>query len=453
MTSDQATVAEAPRTDLAGTGHPETGRPGIGRPGSILGAVALVLTCLLLGALIWTVTFGGVLIEYDDAPPGPLLAMLLADLLLGLVAVGLVVPLRRRGRANLVLAPLLGFSAFGSPAALVALVRIGARRDLAAEIAAMLLVLLGGAVQMAVWVSVSGWSVDETWQLALVPILTFAILMWGRVRGTRAALLDSLREQADTAQRERRAVQREKEAAERERAATVREAAALRAEQDAAIARTRADERTAIARDMHDSLSHHLSLIAMYAGALAYREDLPPDQVRSTAATLRDAAGTASAELREVLVTLRSSTGADSAEPLPTLSTVDELIAQARAEGMRIELHRDRAVEEALQQAPRSTVVALQRMLGELVANARRHAPDAPLTLIFERRGEDLILLARNPVAAPVSAAGGRGTGFGLVGVQERARLVGGEAVARTAAGIEDDGDVFEVEVRIPWKR
>src|SRR5690606_14967994 len=75
-----------------------------------------------------------------------------------------------------------------------------------------------------------------------------------------------------------------------------------RSRQDRAIA----EVRRGIARDMHDSLSHHLSVIAMYSGALSVRQDLDPDEVRESARLIADAARRSGVELREVLTMLRS---------------------------------------------------------------------------------------------------------------------------------------------------
>ncbi|CAN5522066.1 hypothetical protein BH23ACT6_BH23ACT6_05090 [soil metagenome] len=77
------------------------------------------------------------------------------------------------------------------------------------------------------------------------------------------------------------------------------------AEQASRIARAQADERARIAREMHDVLAHRISLIAMHSGALAYRDDLPREQVKQTAELLRDNADRAVGELREVLGVLR----------------------------------------------------------------------------------------------------------------------------------------------------
>src|SRR5699024_12294047 len=155
--------------------------------------------------------------------------------------------------------------------------------------------------------------------------------------------------------------------ADRERETAQREATALRRGHDAEVARVRAEERAALARDMHDSVSHHLAAIAMHAGAIAYREDLPPETLRRTAGTVRDAAQQANRELREVLVALR--TGSDDS-PLATIPTLQETVDRAHAAGQEATLELQGLAPDALEQLGRGTVVALTRILSEALTNA-----------------------------------------------------------------------------------
>ena len=208
----------------------------------------------------------------------------------------------------------------------------------------------------------------------------------------------------------------------------------------------RAEERAALARDMHDSVSHHLSAIAMHAGAIAYREDLDPETLRRTATTVRDAAQQANRELREVLVALR--TTADAA-PLASLPTLQETIERAREGGQQVDLELAGLTPEELQQLGRGTVVALARILTEGLANAAKHSPGAPVSVVLARREEQVVLTVRNPLTgadaerAPAQTV--LSTGHGLVGVEERARLLGGSARwSRT-------GHAFELEAWMPW--
>ncbi|WP_341854284.1 histidine kinase [Brachybacterium sp. GPGPB12] len=274
------------------------------------------------------------------------------------------------------------------------------------------------------------------------------------------------RERADAAERERASAEGERVAAERERVAAEQarssadqarrsaeqaglsargEADALRRGRDAESARVRAEERAALARDMHDSVSHHLASIAMHAGAMAYREDLDPATSRETARTVRDAAQHANREPREVLVALRTADDhvADDAAPLATVPTLREAVDRARAGGQEVSLELDGLDVVELERLGRGTVVALARILGEALTNAAKHAPGSAVTVLLARRGEQVTLTVENPLtgeAQPLS------TGHGLIGVEERARLLGGGARwTRTEHG------TFEMEAWPPW--
>src|SRR5699024_3002844 len=144
--------------------------------------------------------------------------------------------------------------------------------------------------------------------VALVPLLI------GRVAATRRELLASPRERAASAERDRITAQREREAG---------------------TARARAEERAALARDVHDSISHHLATIAMHAGAMTYRDDLPPERLRQIAGTVREAAQQANGELRTVLTGLRTS---DGQEPLATTATLTDIVDRGRDDGQQIDL-------------------------------------------------------------------------------------------------------------------
>ena len=434
-------------------------------------AAAQTLLCLGLGCLIFLVVLGDLLFEFDDAPPQGLLAMSAVDALVGIVVTTAIGPLRllRPGRlhaaVHLLITAVAGLSVWSVPAAGIALYRIGLRRRLVLDIAAALLL---GTVA-ASWLALDGHLRGEEDLRILAAALGVMIigalvpLLIGRVVGTRHELIRTLRERADAAERERASAERERVAAERERVAAEqarssadqarrsaeqaglsaqREADALRRGRDAESARVRAEERAALARDMHDSVSHHLASIAMHAGAMAYREDLDPATLRETARTVRDAAQHANRELREVLVALR--TADDHAAPLATVPTLQEAVDRARAGGQEVSLALDGLDVVELEQLGRGTVVALARVLGEALTNAAKHAPGSAVTALLARRGEQVTLTVENPLtgddAQPLS------TGHGLIGVEERARLLGGGARwTRTEHG------TFEMEAWLPW--
>src|SRR5699024_7446307 len=149
-------------------------------------------------------------------------------------------------------------------------------------------------------------------------------------------------------------------------------------------------------RDMHDSVSHHLAAIAMHAGAIAYREDLPPETLRRTAGTVRDAAQQANRELREVLVALR--TGSDDS-PLATIPTLLETVDRALAAERVAPIWLLDLAPESLEQLGRGTVEALTRILSEALTNAAKHAPGTPVRAVLSRREDLVVLTVANPLS------------------------------------------------------
>ena len=134
-------------------------------------------------------------------------------------------------------------------------------------------------------------SLSSLWWVVLVLVAEAALVGWGELSRARAALLDSLREQARRAE----------------------------SEQASRVAEARAAERASIAREMHDVLAHRLSLLATYAGALEYRPDAPPEQLARAAGVVRGGVHQALEELRAVIGVLRDDDAAPGVRPQPGL--------------------------------------------------------------------------------------------------------------------------------------
>ncbi|MEU0491515.1 histidine kinase [Nocardiopsis sp. NPDC006139] len=392
-------------------------------------AVLVSVLCSLVGPFLFLMVLGFQLEELEPRHPVTMLAFTLVDALVGLVACIAVGPVRRSTAGNVLLILAGIVSTWALPAGAVAIVRLGARRSY--PLAGLVMAGTVGAGTAFSWLYADLTGIPQEPLLFVVPALalcTAVPLLWGYALGTREALLASLEERA--------------EAAERARVATERG-------RSADIARTRAEERNAIARDMHDGLSHQLAIIAMHAGALAYRSDLPPDRMSEAARTVRDAAADANGVLREVLSALRA-VGDDGPShpdtaPLPAPGAVTDLIEEARAAGRPVEARWHGLAPEDLGSLSPTTAVSLARITSELLMNARKHAPGEPVTLVFAREGDELSVRASNPLAGGAPPA--QGTGLGLIGVAERAQLLGG------TTGYGGVGDRFEVEVRVPWRR
>jgi signal transduction histidine kinase len=215
------------------------------------------------------------------------------------------------------------------------------------------------------------------------------------------------------------------------------------------VATARAGERTRIAREMHDVLAHRLSLVALHAGALAFRTDLTPVQTRETAGIIQANSQRALADLREILGLLRDPEGGIDAtdhRPQPTLGDLGGLLDDERAAGAHITLRSDLDGLDAL---PASTGRSAYRIVQEGLTNARKHAPDAAVTVeLAGRPGTGLDLAVRNPVPVGHRHRDDSDGGFGLVGLAERAAASHG----RLEHGLTPDGE-FLVRAWLPWDR
>lgn len=185
-----------------------------------------------------------------------------------------------------------------------------------------------------------------------------------------------------------------------------------------------AEERTRLAREMHDVVSHQVSLIALQAGALRVTTDSPA--TREIAVTIRTLAVRTLDELRVMIGVLRGGQEAGLAPP-PRLADIPRLVADsglpARLDG---DLPPDRDWPDAVQRAA-------YRSIQEGLTNARKHAPGAQIAVRLEARGPLLHVEVRNgpPPGSPVPAAGPATAlphgGHGLIGLRERAELLGGQ--------------------------
>ncbi len=205
-------------------------------------------------------------------------------------------------------------------------------------------------------------------------------------------------------------------------------------------ARTVMEERARIARELHDIVAHHLSVIAIESEAARLTSpDLSAavgDRLGSIAATAREAL----TETRRLLGVLREDTGGESDRtPQPGLDRLDDLIARAESAGTPIRLIR-RGTAAPL---PVSTDLAAYRIVQEALTNARRHAPGADVDVELHYAADALHLRVRDNGPGP--AAGEPVEGHGLLGMRERAALAGGTFMAGQA-----DGDGFEVHAMLP---
>ncbi|MGO4258465.1 sensor histidine kinase [Marmoricola sp. RAF53] len=217
------------------------------------------------------------------------------------------------------------------------------------------------------------------------------------------------------------------------------------AEQELRMDQARSAERERIAREMHDVLAHRISLVTMHAGALAYRTDLPPEQVRETAELIQAKAHEALTDLRQVLGVLRADdrgTPGTGDRPQPTLDDLARLLEESRDGGMVVDLADGLAGRQPAEQVGRT----LYRIVQEGLTNARKHAPRTHVTVRLDGDPESgATVVVRNAKPVGVSRSTTPGSGLGLVGLRERAALAGGTLV------VEDTRDAFVLRGWLPW--
>ncbi|QDQ16484.1 ATP-binding protein [Streptomyces spectabilis] len=208
----------------------------------------------------------------------------------------------------------------------------------------------------------------------------------------------------------------------------------LEREQRIVADRARLRERARIAQDMHDSLGHELSLIAVRAGALQLAADLP-EHHRAAASDLRAAAADATDRLREIIGVLRDE-GDEPAPLAPPGETVEQLVARAAESGLTVRYDADGAQE------PGPTERLAYRVVQEALTNAAKYAPGAPVTVAATRADpRTTITVTNGPPREPGSPPGG---GSGLADLHTRLAALGGDLDAGP------HGEGFRVRAVIP---
>lgn len=202
--------------------------------------------------------------------------------------------------------------------------------------------------------------------------------------------------------------------------------------------RTRLLERSRIAQDMHDSLGHELSLIALRAGALELAPDLSAER-SAAAGELRIAAAEATQRLQDIIGVLRADGGAAPTEPAN--EGIEDLVTRASASGVLVELHR---FGEPVDVSPLTDRTA-HRVVQESLTNATKHAPGAEISIRLAYRSTDVLVTVTNGAVTPAEPASGLASGgHGLAGLRERVRLTGGTL----EAGPHEGG--FRVAATLP---
>jgi len=218
-----------------------------------------------------------------------------------------------------------------------------------------------------------------------------------------------------------------------------RAAEAIRIHDEEALRRA-SEERLRIARELHDALGHHLSLISVQAGVALHVNETLPEEVRGSLSAIKDASKEALTELRSVLEILRQDGERAPRSPTSTLARLDELVAQSRAAGL--EVHAE--TEGRIRPLPFGVDVAAFRIVQEALTNVARHAGSASATVRVTYADDELTLEVVDDGGGEPTAPSSGG-GKGLVGMRERVAALGGvvEAGPRAEGG-------FRVWARLP---
>jgi signal transduction histidine kinase len=299
---------------------------------------------------------------------------------------------------------------FGLP---LATFTVAAECDRRTSLAALATVL---GLLLVQWLAGVGpyWSA-ASWVLVLYLLFFFsAMWAWGRYVRIRRAYAAELAARAERAERDR-----EREA-------------------DRAVAA----ERARIARELHDVIAHHMSVMVIQAGAARRLLEADPDQARGALAAVEDAGRRGLEAVPGLLRALRTDGRPDGLAPQPTLAELDALVAQVAAAGLPVDLR----IEGTPRPLPAAVDLSAYRVAQEALTNTLKHAGPARAELTVRYGADSLEITASDTGSGGAGTARNRnGTGHGLIGMRERVSLFGGDL----EAGAGPDGG-FRVAARFP---
>ncbi|MEU6810399.1 histidine kinase [Streptomyces sp. NPDC046831] len=206
--------------------------------------------------------------------------------------------------------------------------------------------------------------------------------------------------------------------------------------------RTLLEERTTIARELHDVVAHHMSVVAIQAEAAPYRVQNPPPELEKAFATIRENAVAALTELRRVLGVVRAEDYEAPEAPQPTLADLGALLDNVREAGLDVE----KVVTGAVRELPQGVELSAYRIVQEALSNTLRHAPGASARVeIGYVLGGLGLRVVNGPAPRPSPVKPSPGAGHGITGMRERVAMLDGEMTAGPA-----DGGGYEVAVFLP---
>ncbi|NUU25421.1 MAG: sensor histidine kinase [Streptomycetaceae bacterium] len=213
-----------------------------------------------------------------------------------------------------------------------------------------------------------------------------------------------------------------------------------------------AEERGRIARELHDVVAHHVSVMTVQASAAQRTIARNPDRAREAMAAVEQTGRAALVEMRRLVGILRGNDEADAAvqlseghnAPQPGLDALESLVQQVREAGIAVEL----SIEGAPTELPPGIDLAAYRIIQEALTNTLKHAGPAGSRVLLRYRPEEILVRVADDgrgAAANLEARDTERTGHGLLGMRERVALYGGRLYAGPRAG-----GGFEVLARIP---
>lgn len=203
------------------------------------------------------------------------------------------------------------------------------------------------------------------------------------------------------------------------------------------------EERLRIARELHDVLGHHISLINVQAGVALHLMDGggDPEQTREALTAIKRSSKEVLREMRTTLGVLRDADEAAPRGPVPGLGAIPDLVGRVHEAGADVRLVDEGPLDEVGEQ----TGLAAYRIVQEALTNVRRHAPGAAAVVTLRRTGSALYVTVVDDGAGGPAATAEEGAGRGIAGMTERATALGGTL---TAAPVPAGG--FRVDAVLP---
>jgi signal transduction histidine kinase len=200
------------------------------------------------------------------------------------------------------------------------------------------------------------------------------------------------------------------------------------------------DERARIARELHDVVAHHMSVMVVQAGAARTVAATDPAAADAALRQIEDSGRTGLGEMRRLLEILKADPDGDGLTPQPGLERLGSLLEEMRAAGLPVEL----AVEGAERPLPPGVDLSAFRIVQEALTNALKHAGRASASVRLRYAPDALEVEVADDGVGPPSD-GVNGHGHGLIGMRERAALFGGSFESRARAG-----GGFSIRARLP---